>query len=76
MQGSKIRLAIIVLAYPKNKIIECSGVKLISQFTVILGGSFHLSQRFPMKKKKFFCMDQFNKIIAKKMFFKTYFATG
>ena len=34
MQGSKIRLAIIVLAYPKNKIIECSGVKLISQFTV------------------------------------------
>jgi len=31
----KIQLAIIVLAYPKKKkIIECSGVKLISQFTV------------------------------------------
>jgi hypothetical protein len=29
-----MQLAIIVLAHPKNKIIECSGVKLISQFTV------------------------------------------
>ena len=38
MQGSKMLLAIIVLVYQKNvgqhSIIDCSGVKLISQFTV------------------------------------------
>jgi hypothetical protein len=38
MQGSKILLAIIVLVHRKNvgqhKTIECSGIKLISKFTV------------------------------------------
>jgi hypothetical protein len=39
IQGLKVRLSIMVLAYPKNvgqlKIIECSGLKPISTLTVI-----------------------------------------